>query len=34
MRMEDEFLWDATQRKARRAGNYSNTNTNNNNEDN
>jgi len=26
MRMEDEFLWDATQRKARRAGNYSNTN--------
>ena len=28
MRMEDNFLWDATQRKARRAGNYSNTNNN------
>lgn len=31
--MKDNFLWDATQSKARRAGKYDN-NNNNNNEDN
>ena len=31
--MQDNFLWDATQRKARRAGKYDN-NNNNTNEDN
>ena len=32
--MKDNFLWDATQSKARRAGKYDNNNSHNNNEDN